>query len=450
MNRFYFESGTVCLAAPAASEPPLVKGASWDTRVGAFRAEAMRYRDWLTLLVRAEVPLCDEVRAYDELALVHRRTMPPRGYQSDAVAAWERSGRRGLIVLPTGAGKTYVAEMCIARAQRSTLVCVPTIELLFQWHDRLQSAFGEIVGVVGGGEYEPRPITVITYQSAGRMIDHLGARFGLLICDECHHLPSPAYSEIARCSIAPFRLGLSATPERADQGHALFDELLGPEVFRREVDDLAGRYLSSYEQVPITVSLDPIDAELYRTLRGEYLSFLRERGLRMRGPADWGAFVAEASRSKRGRRAFRAFREQRRIAFCAPAKLRALNEIFGRHADARILVFTNDNDTVYRISRAFLLPALTHRTPGRERKELLERFRDGRYPCLVTSRVLNEGVDVPEANVAVVVSGTSSTREQIQRLGRILRPQEGKQARLYELITGETVEVAVSERRRSG
>lgn len=449
MIRFYYEAGTVCLEAAPEAAPPLVADASWDPRVRAYRADAMAYRDWLTLLLRGNVAVDDQVRSYDELELRHGRQMPARDYQNDAVGAWERNGRRGVIVLPTGAGKTYVAELCIARAQRSALVCVPTIELLFQWHDRLQSAFGEVVGVIGGGEYEPRPLTVITYQSASRMIGHLGGRFGLLICDECHHLPSPVYSEIARSSIAPFRLGLSATPERADQGHQLLDVLLGPEVFRIDVDDLAGRYLAEYEQLPVTVRLDEPDAELYRSFRADYLSFLRERGLRMRGPADWGAFVAEASRSRRGRRAFRSFREQRRIAFCAPAKLRALQEIFQRHADARILVFTNDNDTVYRISRAFLLPALTHRTPARERKELLERFRDGRYPCLVTSRVLNEGVDVPEANVAVVVSGTSSTREQIQRLGRILRPREGKRAVLYELITGETMEVSVSERRRS-
>jgi superfamily II DNA or RNA helicase len=113
-----------------------------------------------------------------------------------------------------------------------------------------------------------------------------------------------------------------------------------------------------------------------------------------------------------------------------------------------VLVFTNDNDTVYTISRTFLLPALTHQTDVKERRELLARFNAGAYPALVTSRVLNEGVNIPAANVAIVLSGTSSVREHVQRLGRILRRVEGKRALLYEVITRNTVEERQSDRRR--
>jgi superfamily II DNA or RNA helicase len=113
-----------------------------------------------------------------------------------------------------------------------------------------------------------------------------------------------------------------------------------------------------------------------------------------------------------------------------------------------VLVFTNDNDTVYRIARTFLLPALTHQTDLKERREILERFNAGRYPAVVTSRVLNEGVNIPEANVAVILSGTGSVREHVQRLGRILRRKEGKRATLYEVVTEGTVEERVSDRRR--
>ena len=105
---------------------------------------------------------------------------------------------------------------------------------------------------------------------------------------------------------------------------------------------------------------------------------------------------------------------------------------------------------VYRIARAFLIPAITHHTPVKEWHDILQRFRTGEYPVVVTSRVLNEGVDVPEASVAIVLSGTGSRREYVQRLGRILRHREGKQAVLYEVVAEATSEEQVSRRRRAG
>ena len=144
----------------------------------------------------------------------------------------------------------------------------------------------------------------------------------------------------------------------------------------------------------------------------------------------------------------KAFQKARRIALSAPSKLRDLEGLLRRHSNDRTIIFTNDNNTVYRISRRFLLPALTHQTDAKERKELLKRFNDGTYPCLVTSRVLNEGVNIPEANVAIILSGTGSVREHVQRLGRILRPAPNKRATLYEIVTAETIETYVSERRR--
>jgi superfamily II DNA or RNA helicase len=125
-----------------------------------------------------------------------------------------------------------------------------------------------------------------------------------------------------------------------------------------------------------------------------------------------------------------------------------LEGLLRQHARDRVIVFTNDNDTVYTISRH--LPHPGHHPPDRREgaRELLERFNDGTYPALVTSRVLNEGVNIPAANVAIVLSGTASVREHVQRLGRILRRQEGKRAVLYEVITRGTAEEHQSDRRR--
>ena len=112
------------------------------------------------------------------------------------------------------------------------------------------------------------------------------------------------------------------------------------------------------------------------------------------------------------------------------------------------MIFTQDNEMAYRIGCTFFLPVLTHHTKAKERENFLHSFREGDYSILVTSKVLNEGVDVPEANVAIVVSGSGSVREHVQRLGRILRAREGKQAFLYELISKDTSEYQTHKRRR--
>jgi superfamily II DNA or RNA helicase len=154
------------------------------------------------------------------------------------------------------------------------------------------------------------------------------------------------------------------------------------------------------------------------------------------------------ARAPGGREVFRSYLTQRRIARNARAKFRTIWELFRRHRGERALVFTADNDTAYEIGQRFLLPVITHHTKVNERKEFLDGFREGRYPVLVTSKVLNEGVDVPEASVGIVVSGSGSIREHVQRLGRILRPAKDKQAVLYELVSEGTSESNTSERRR--
>ena len=144
-----------------------------------------------------------------------------------------------------------------------------------------------------------------------------------------------------------------------------------------------------------------------------------------------------------------AYLRQRSIARCGKAKLQVLWEILISHRGERTIIFTADNDAAYTIGETFCFPVITHKTKTAERKAFLDKFRDGTYPVIVTSKVLNEGVDVPEASVGIVVSGSGSTREHVQRLGRILRSAKGKQAELFELVSSGTGEVYTSERRRS-
>jgi superfamily II DNA or RNA helicase len=279
-------------------------------------------------------------------------------------------------------------------------------------------------------------------------MEHIGNRFGMVVFDECHHLPSESYTLAARLCLAPYRLGLTATPERTDQRDALFGELVGPVVYRKDIVDLSGEYLSEYETVQVEVELSPAEREEYVAERAIYTAFLRKQGIRMGTPRGWQDFIQRSARGEEGQRAMKAYRRQKELALAASAKLDQLEALLGQHRKDRTLVFTQDNATAYAISRRFLLPSITHQTKVSERSQILERLSQGVYGAVVTSKVLNEGVDVPSANVAVVVSGSGSVREHVQRLGRILRQQEGKRAILYEIVSANTGETFTSERRR--
>ncbi|MEM8963535.1 MAG: DEAD/DEAH box helicase family protein [Acidobacteriota bacterium] len=445
--RLAFDRGTLTVEPPAGVELEL-PGCKRDRRVGRLRAPASSYREVLTALHRGEHAYDDDARAYDELSLTSNLVRKPYPHQAEAVDAWMRAGKRGVVVLPTGSGKTFVAQMLIERLGRSTLVVTPTLDLMRQWYGVLLTAFEVEVGLVGGGSFEPRSLTVTTYDSAHLHMERFGNQFGFLVFDECHHLPSPGYSLAAEASLAPFRLGLTATPEREDGGERRFADLIGPVVYRRDIQELAGSYLAEYDTETLRVRLSDEEREAYVTARGIYRGFVESKGLKVGSPRGWQRFVQVAARSAEGRQAFLAYREQRRIALASAGKLRLLERLLLRHRQDRALIFTSDNETVYRISRQFLIPAITHQTKVKERHRTLSRFNDGDLPFLVTSRVLNEGVDVPAANVAIVLSGSGTVREHVQRLGRILRRGEGKRAVLYEVITEDTGEELTSQRRR--
>jgi superfamily II DNA or RNA helicase len=420
---------------------------TWDSRVSAFRCHAFQYRALVQSLRRTGVPYRDAARAYGELELRNAALREPFPHQREALAAW-RPTKRGLVELPTGSGKTLLGLMAVAEARRDALVLVPTLELVTQWCLAIERDLGLVPGAIGGGSFEVRPITVSTYASAFRHGDQFGDRFGLAIFDECHHLAGAGFARIAECLIAPFRLGISATLEREDGRHALLEQLVGPVLYRKGIPELSGRYLADYEVRTLYAELSPAEREAYREARERYLGFAREAGIALNSAGDWRRFVFAASRSAAGRAALDAYFLQKRLAFSAEAKFQLCAELLHRHRGQRVLIFTNDNATAYEVARRLLLPIITHQTKVAERREILSRFHDGRWPFLVTSKVLNEGVDVPSASVAVILSGNASVREHVQRLGRILRRQEGKQAVLYEVLTRRTAEESTSLRRR--
>ena len=441
-----FDRGTIVLQGFKADE--VTSLFVRDARVGLYRGPAIAYRELITKLHRAGIPYSDDARSYSGLERPLHSERSPRPYQSAAVRAWVEAGKRGVIVLPTGSGKSFVAELCIAAAGKSCLIVAPTLNLVGQWYDCLKRSFPGPVGVLGGGMHTVETVTVATYDSAHLHVSKYGDQFGLLVFDEVHHLPGPTLRAAAEYSLAPFRLGLTATLERRDGGHDLLNKLLGPVVYRREIDELSGSYLADYESICLTVHLDEAERLAYETARQTYRDFVELHGIRMGGPGGWQRFLRESSRSKDGRLAFRAWQESRRLLQGTASKMRLLDELIRRHPNGRIIIFTNDNATVYSISQTLLVPAITHQTSLVERQTLLADFASGELPVLVTSRVLNEGVDIPSADVAIILSGTSTVREHVQRLGRILRPQEGKRAILYELVVADSSEERTSSVRR--
>ncbi|HLP91257.1 MAG TPA: DEAD/DEAH box helicase family protein [Nostocaceae cyanobacterium] len=445
-----FDRGTLILHPPPRGKA-WVEFATWDDRIEKFRIPAHHYRALVEALQNSNTEFTDAAKEFYPLELTASVEKTPYQHQSEALAAWKLAGRQGVVVLPTAAGKTYLAQMAMQATPRTTLIVVPTLDLMHQWYANLTAAFPDVeVGLLGGGSRDKSPILVATYDSAAIHIESLGNKYALLIFDECHHLPTDFNRVIAEYAIAPYRLGLSATPERTDGKHTELNILIGREVYRKRAEDLAGKALAEHQIVEIKVKLSPQEREKYNQLIQTRNDFLKQSKISLGSLQGWQNFVQMSARSPAGRRAMLAHREAKAIALGTDGKIRILANLLAEHHPERILIFTADNATVYRISQELLIPAITHQTPVKERHEILTKFREGEYKTLIASHVLNEGVDVPAASIAIILSGTASTREYIQRLGRVLRKgnTENKQAILYEIVAEDTSEESTSARRK--
>ncbi len=446
-----YQGGTLTL-----HPPPPGKGwqdyATWDDRIEQYRLQAIDYRPLVESLWQSQTEFIDHAKLFIDLDLQMTAIKEPYLHQKEALTAWKQAGRRGVVVLPTAAGKTYLAHLIMQSTPRSTLIVVPTLDLMHQWYTQTKTLFPNIeVGLLGGGSHDRTPILIATYKSAAIHTTGLGNLYGLVIFDECHHLPTEFYRVIAECSIAPYRLGLSATPERVDGSHQDLDRLIGSVVYRKTPAELANQPLAPYEIVQIKVQLSELEKKRYQQAIETRNNFLQKSHISLGGLEGWQLFVKRSAVSSEGRRAMLAHREAKEIALGTQGKLDTLAELIERHWPEPMLIFTNDNATVYKISSEFLIPAITHQTPVKERHEVLKLFREGQYKTLVTSHVLNEGVDVPDVAIAVILSGTGSPREYIQRLGRILRKgsKPNKTAILYEVIAQETSEESTAKRRQT-
>jgi superfamily II DNA or RNA helicase len=353
---------------------------------------------------------------------------------------------RGLLVMPTGSGKTRVALSAMAATACRTLCLVPTRALLQQWLGELSAAYSGPIGCLGDGQRAVEAVTVSTFESAYRLMPTIGNRFDLLIVDEAHHFGVGVRDEALEMCLAPRRLGLTATPPDAAALHRL-SELVGPIVYQIGVGDLTGRYLADFDLVVLPLGLNPAERESYDA---DYRQFseLNRRFRQLHPHGTWQELVSAASQSPEGRAALAAGRRARRLVSFTRAKARAVGALLARHRSSRVLIFTAENAAAYAIAAEQLIMPITCDIARGEREQALEAFRHGQLRALVSARVLNEGIDVPDADVAIIVGSTFGEREHVQRVGRLLRPAPGKRALVYELVTAATTEVWRAAARR--
>lgn len=447
--RLSFVGGTITISAlPSEAWQAVLATANptWDSRINAWRCDAI---DYMTLRRRLHAEGCiveDTVPHWQTVTWPSVQLPRMRPEQVQAISAWEEL-RRGVVVMPTGTGKTEVALAIMRRQAISTLIVAPVRDLMYQWHRRIRESLGYDAGIIGDNIFRVLPVAVTTYDSACIHMDKLGANFGLIVFDECHHLPGPMRRDAARMSAAPCRLGLTATPERSDGLHADLDALIGPRVYELPLADVRGRTLANYEVIRIPVHLSQEEQAFYDRLSAQVRAFVCRR--RKLEPAfSWDALCGQAANDPEARQVLRAYWKKKSIEDRAQEKLRVLEDIFRLHAGCPCLIFAGSNAMARDVSRRFLIPCLLNHCGKKERHEVLTGLAEGRYPALVANQVLDEGVDLPEVKVAVVIGGTGSIKQAKQRLGRILRRAGNAAATLYEVVCADTNEERRSRSRR--
>ena len=344
-----------------------------------------------------------------------------RDYQNHAISSFADGGS-GVVVLPCGAGKTLVGAGAMARVKTTTLILVTNTVSARQWRTELlkrTTLTEEEIGEYSGSVKEIKPVTIATYQilTAKRrgeyahlaLLDALD--WGLVVYDEVHLLPAPVFKLTAELQ-ARRRLGLTATLVREDGREGDVFSLIGPKRFDAPWKEIEAQGFIS------PASCFEVRVDLPQDERMEYAASADD--------------------------------QRYRLAATAPAKLEVVKDLVKRHEGERILVIGQYLDQIEELAEALDAPALTGSTPIEERERLYQAFRDGSLTVLVVSKVANFSVDLPEATVAIQVSGSFGSRqEEAQRLGRLLRPKEsGLPANFYTLVARDTVDQDFAQNRQ--
>jgi DNA excision repair protein ERCC-3 len=344
-----------------------------------------------------------------------------REYQQQAAENVYHGGS-GVVVLPCGAGKTIVGAAAMALAQATTLILVTNTVAARQWRDELiarTSLTADEIGEYSGQSKEIRPVTIATYQilTAKRkgVYAHLelfdARNWGLIIYDEVHLLPAPVFRFTADIQ-SRRRIGLTATLVREDGRESDVFALIGPKRFDAPWRDIEAQgYIAPADCCEIRVSLPESDRMVYALAEPE---------------------------------------DRYRLAAASPVKSEVVRQLISMHPDEQILVIGQYLDQLDELAADLDAPLITGKTPVRRRQELFDAFRAAEVRVLVVSKVANFSIDLPEARVAIQVSGTFGSRqEEAQRLGRVLRPKsDGATAHFYTVVTRDTVDADFAAHRQ--
>ncbi|WP_433793113.1 DNA repair helicase XPB [Actinoplanes sp. CA-252034] len=344
-----------------------------------------------------------------------------RSYQQEAVDGFWAGGS-GVVVLPCGAGKTLVGAAAMATAKATTLILVTNTVAGRQWKRELlarTTLTEEEIGEYSGERKEIRPVTIATYQvltsRRGGTFTHLdlfGARdWGLVIYDEVHLLPAPIFRFTADLQ-ARRRLGLTATLVREDGREGDVFSLIGPKRYDAPWKDIESQgWIAPAECVEVRVTLTDAERMSYAVTEAE---------------------------------------ERYRVAATARTKLPVVKALVDRHPGEQVLVIGGFLDQLHELSEFLDAPIVQGATTNKERERLFDAFRDGSVRTLVLSKVGNFSIDLPEAAVAIQVSGTFGSRqEEAQRLGRVLRPKgDGRQAHFYTVVSRDTIDTEYAAHRQ--
>lgn len=344
-----------------------------------------------------------------------------RRYQREAAEGFWHGGS-GVVVLPCGAGKTIVGAAAMARASATTLILVTNTVAARQWKDELlrrTTLTDDEIGEYSGQRKEVRPVTIATYQVITTKrkghyphLELFDARdWGLILYDEVHLLPAPIFRMTADLQ-ARRRLGLTATLVREDGREGDVFTLIGPK-----------RYDAPWKELESQGWIAPAECIEVRTTLNE---------------------------SERMAYAMSEPDQRYRMCATAPAKTAVVTELVQRHQGEQLLVIGQYIDQLEEIAETIDAPLITGDTTVRERQRLFDAFRSGEVTTLVVSKVANFSLDLPEATVAIQVSGTFGSRqEEAQRLGRLLRPKsDGRAARFYSLVSRDTVDADFAQNRQ--
>ncbi len=419
----------------------------FDRRIDKFRCNAIEFYKIENNLQRLAGPVEITVADWHELRWPSVDLPTLRPHQTVAMECFLQADRRGVIVMPTGTGKTIVGLSIAAQLHCGCLIVAPIRDLMYQWHRKIQQHLGYDAGIIGDNVFNLKPVSVTTYDSAAIHMQRLGNQFQLIIFDECHHLPGQFYQDAALMSAAPWRLGLTATPERRDGRHRELNHLIGPTVYELPIQAAAGQSLARYQIVRIPVTLDAAERERYDHLSQHIQNYVWQRK-HDQPDFDWTTLCKETNLDREARAAMKAFRGKQAIENRAQEKLRTLEDLFALHVGEPVIVFTGSNAMARDVSLRFLIPCLLSHCGKKERTKILSGFEQGIYPAIVANQILDEGVDLPDAKVAIVIGGSSSTRQAKQRLGRILRQSAFGEAVLYEVVLSDTAENQRSRTRR--